>query len=175
VTFPSIAERLESSKGRQLICPCGIGPSRRWSRPFWNGCCWDGGENRRRSGTGGEGTSQDRSVQDGGCGANGVVLQVGIGIRSVELTMQDFMSIRDRRWVTDRVVNGYFTFLQIVQTVVRRRSGLPFCLRPSSTAALWATTGLKAIQTQASWTFSPRKDGRRSWTRYSTCACQDGN
>jgi Ulp1 family protease len=30
----------------------------------------------------------------------------------VELIMQDFMSIRDRRWVTDRVVNGYFYLLE---------------------------------------------------------------
>jgi Ulp1 family protease len=42
-------------------------------------------------------------------GPTAFVLRVGsCGKRSVELTVQDFISVRDCRWITDRVVNGYF-------------------------------------------------------------------
>jgi hypothetical protein len=178
VTLPSIAERPASSEERKLICPravqgyledghglCGTVAARAAARAGAVAAL-DVNERAKMA------TFKAEAVA---AGPTAFVLKVGsFGKRSVELTMQDFMSIRDRRWVTDRVVNGYFTFLNSVQTGSRGRAGLLFRLRPSSTIALWAMTRLKTIQTRASLTFAARKDGRRIWTRYSACACQDG-
>jgi hypothetical protein len=124
VTLPSIAERPASSEERQLICPRAV-----------QGYLEDGhglygmvaaGAAARAGAVAALDVNERAKMatfkaEAVAAGPTAFVLQVGsFSKRSVELTMQDFMSIRNRRWVTDRVVNGYVYLLE--QRANRRAS-----------------------------------------------------
>jgi hypothetical protein len=116
VTLPSIAERPVSSEERQLICPRAV---QGYLEDGLGLCGMVAALAAARAGAVAALDVNERAKMETfkaeavAAGPTAFALQVGsFGKRSVELTMQDFMFIRERRWVTDRVVNGYFYLLE---------------------------------------------------------------